>query len=56
MVFIDIFVPRNYEVMKVISGALVYQLRVEKVFSAQKVVSFTVPMKNATGDFKYLFM
>ena len=42
--------------MKKISGALLYQLRIEKVFSTQKVMPFALPMKHAAGNVKYLFM
>ena len=42
--------------MKVVSGALLYQLRIEKVFSTQKVKPFAVPMKYTAGNVKYRFM
>ena len=42
--------------MKVISGALPYQIWIEKVFFVQKVMLFAVPMKYSSGDMKYFFM
>ena len=42
--------------MKVKSGALLYQLRIEKVFSTQKVMSFAIPMKDTTGSVKHIFV
>ena len=52
----DIFVSRNNEIIKVISGPLLYQLRSEKVFSTQKVKPFSVSMKHTAENIKYLFM